>query len=267
MKGSEKRMGIRMSVSEGKLFKACRRAWELKYCEGLIPVQKSDALQTGSSYHDRIEALEKGEPLECDYSKECAMAEAYAKYILPKFHVTAAEEWVEKNLGTHTIFGRLDGIADDGCVVEHKTTSSDITEGGEYEYGLLWDDQILAYMSMTGARKIHYTVCKKPTIRLKKGETEEEFYERMVAWYDEDTETKIRTFDILRSDAEVERFEREFEALCDEVEKCRNAYRNTAYCTCWGRRCEYSSVCLNYDPNAEYVEFTRGEAKRGRGKA
>ena len=44
-------------------------------------------------------------------------------------------------------------------------------------------------MLLTGMRKVWYTVCRKPTIRQKKNETDEEFFGRMVAWYDEDTET------------------------------------------------------------------------------
>ena len=253
---------MRASISEVKAFKSCRRLWELKYCEGLVPLKKPDALETGAGYHDIVEALEKGEPFECGFTKEAAMATAFEKYILPKIKVTAAEEWVEKAIGKHILFGRLDGLADDGCIIEHKTTSMDIAEGGEYEYNLLWDEQVLAYMSMTGARKIHYTVCKKPTIRLKKDETEEAFFDRMVEWYDTDTEQKIRMFDVIRTDEEVAAFERMFEQVCDEIEHCRTAYRNTANCNCWGRRCEYSGVCLHYDPTVEYAAYVRGEAKR-----
>ena len=36
-------------------------------------------------------------------------------------------------------------------------------------------------------------------------------------------------------------------------------YRNTYYCNYWGRRCEYSSICLDYDPHENYVDFVKGE--------
>ncbi len=250
---------MKASISQIKLFKACRRAWKFKYLEHLVPVEPAESLETGKSYHAFLEALERGEGIEVDYSKACAMAKAYEKYIFPKFKVTAAEQELEREIGGHILHGFVDGLSDDGYIVEHKTTSMDIAEGGEYEYNLLWDEQVLAYMALTGRRKVHYTVCKKPTIRLKKGESEEEFYQRMVEWYDEDTEQKIRLFTVERTDAEVAEFEDQFRQICDAMAEAYPLYRNTCHCNSWGRRCEYSSICLNYDPNQQYLEFVKEE--------
>ena len=248
---------MKLSISQIKQFKACRRAWQLRYKEGLRPVQTAEALELGKSYHELLEALEKGE--EPDYSvfdKPHAMAKAYQKYILPQFKVVAAEKELEKELGGHILHGFVDGLSDDGHIVEHKTTSMDIAEGGEYEYNLLWDEQVLAYMSLSGLRKVHYTVCKKPTIRLKKDETDEEFYNRMVAWYDDDTENKIRVFTVERTDEEVAQWEQDFVTIADEMER-GVIYKNTCNCVQYGRRCEYSSVCLHYDPEQQYIEFVK----------
>lgn len=251
---------MRASISQVKAFKACRRSWFLRYHEGLIPVSTSDALGIGSSYHKRLEAMELGleEPGE-EFTKDAAMAEAFRKYVLPKLKVVKAEIELEKQIGTHTLHGFLDGIAEDGCIVEHKTTSMDIMEGGEYEYNLLWDEQVLAYMSLLGVRKCYYTVCKKPTIRQKKDETDEEFYHRMVSWYDDGTDEKIRMFVVERTDEEVKAFEEMFSAICDEMERGGNIYRNTCHCHSWGRQCEYAAVCLHYDPNQEYMQYTKKE--------
>lgn len=251
---------MKSSISALKLFKACRRAYELKHIEGLTPVVTAEALQTGRTYHQKIEDLYNGVLDTSDLSKESAMATAYRKYIYPNFPVKAVEEWVECKLEHgHSLIGRVDGRTEDNIIVEHKTASGDI--GDEYEFNLQWDEQILAYMLITGSRKIYYTICKKPTIRQKKGESEEEFFDRMCAWYDEDTESKIRFFPIIRTDDEVKEFEKDLVALMDEVEAAggRTLYRNPLYCNCWGRRCEYSSICLNYDKNQEYVEFERRE--------
>jgi hypothetical protein len=248
---------MKLSISQIKTFKACRRAWELRYKEGLRPVQTAEALELGKSYHALLEALEKGE--EPDYSvfdKPHAMAAAYQKYILPQFRVVAAEQELEKELGGHTLHGFVDGLSEDGYIVEHKTTSADIAEGGEYEYNLLWDEQVLAYMSLSGLRKVHYTVCKKPTIRLKKDETEEQFFYRMLEWYDDDTENKIRVFTVERTDEEVAQWEQDFVTIADEMER-GVIYKNTCHCMQYGRQCEYSSVCLHYDPEQQYIEFTK----------
>lgn len=252
---------MKCSVSRMKLFKACRRAYYFKYVEDLEPVEKAEALQTGSNYHEYVECLYNNHFIDNDYTKECAMARAYQKYILPKVDIVETEKWFEKKIGRHVLIGRVDGISADGCVVEHKTTSSDIAEGGEYEYNLQWDEQILAYMSLTGCRTIHYTVCKKPTIRMKQNESEEEFFARMCEWYETDTDKKIRTFDVTRTDEEVAEWEKDFEQMCDEMEiaeKAGRMYRCTNHCNAWGRRCEYSGICLHYDPRCEYVEFMKG---------
>lgn len=248
---------MKSSISKMKLFKACRRAYYFRYVEDLVPVETSEALQTGTNYHELLENLYKTGEIEEGYTKEHAMAVAYGKYIYPKFNVMSVEDWKSKDVGRHQMIGRLDGIADDGCLVEHKSTSAEITE--EYEYDLQWDEQVLAYMYMTGSRKIHYTVCRKPTIRQKKNESEEEFFYRMCAWYDEDTDSKIRLLEVTRTDEEVEAFAKEFEHVCDIMESDKCLYRNTAYCNKWGRRCEYASICLNYDPDQEYVQFKRRE--------
>lgn len=253
---------MRLSISRMKAFKSCRRLYELKYLEHLEPIQKAEALQTGTNYHKLIEELNNGVDIITaypeDYSKERAMARAYMNYIYPKFKVVESEKWLEYDLGDgNKLVGIVDAIADDGHIVEHKTTGSEITE--QYEYNLQWDEQILAYMLMTGKRKVWYTVCRKPTIRQKQNESDEEFFYRMLEWYDTDTESKIRLLEIERTDDEITQFKDELMLMVDEMRHAGHFYRNTCHCNMWGRRCEYSPICLNYDPNQEYIEFVKGE--------
>ena len=246
-----------ISISKAKLFKACRRAYELKYIEGLEPVVDAEALVTGLTYHSKLEDLYRNGDFDAsDLSKESAMATAYKKYIYPNFRVIYVEGWESCPLGKHKLIGRVDGMTDDGRLVEHKTTSLDPSE---FEFNLQWDEQILAYMAMTGTREVCYTVCRKPTIRQKRGESDEEFFDRMVAWYDEDTDQKIALFYIDRTDEEVEQFLKEFEKTVDDMENPTCLYKNTLHCHTWGRTCEYAPVCLHYDPSQEYVGFIRKE--------
>lgn len=256
---------MNISISKVKLFKACRRAYWLKYVQGLEPVQRADALETGLTYHELIETLYKDGDLlgvEEQYSKEQAMAAAYWKYIYPKFDMRATEEWFEVPLGDDTLVGRIDGIASDGALVEHKTTGGPI--GEDYEFGLQWDEQVLTYMLATGARKMWYTVCRKPTLRQKKDETQEEFFQRMVDWYEEDTGHKIRLLFVSRTDEEVEAFRQSLLATVWEMKHLQDEkmfYCNTQNCMTWGRRCEYSPVCLTYNPDADYIEFIRDKER------
>ena len=250
---------MEFSISKIRAFKSCRRLYELKYLEHLEPTTYAEALEVGRNYHEMIDLYNKGEEVATSFSKESAMFEAYKKYIAPNFNVRLSEEYLEYPIDAeNTLVGIADGITDDGYLVEHKTTGGDITE--QYEYNLQWDEQILAYMLMTGMRKMWYTVCRKPTIRQKQNESDEEFFSRMVEWYDDDTESKIRVIEIERTDEEVEKFKFELMAMVDEMSRADRYgcyYRNTCHCNLYGRRCEYSSVCLNYDPSLEYIEFVK----------
>lgn len=246
------------------MFKACRQLFRMRYVDGWVPVKTPEPLETGKNYHALLEELNSFGYMENGgFDKETAMAEAYKKYIYPQFKVVAAEQQFEYDLGNgDKLIGIVDGIADDGHIVEHKTTGSEITE--QYEYNLLWDEQILAYMLMTGHRKVWYTVCRKPNIRQKQNETDEDFFIRMVQWFDIDTDSKIRLLEIERTDDEVDQFRKELDtikATMQEAIEDGNFYRNTCHCNTWGRRCEYSSICMNYDPNAEHVEFEKDERR------
>lgn len=250
---------MRVSISRVRLFKSCRRAYELKYIEGLEPIDTSTALEVGRSYHSKIEELYRnGSFDDSDFSKTSAMAKAYEIYVYPKLKVGSVEEWFSYELPHgHSVGGRVDGVAENGYLVEHKTTSSNLDE---YEYGLEWDEQIPCYMLAYGTNKMMYTIIQKPTIRLKKSETEEEFYHRMVDWYSENTDSKIRCIEITRSEEFLEEFRNELTKMCDEMERAEEQnlmYRNPAYCHHWNRMCEYAQICNNYDPSVSYVNFER----------
>jgi len=252
---------MKLSNSGIQLFKSCRRKYELKYVEGLIPVQTPDVLERGKSYHEKVEQILSGEGIEFDNPKTDAMAMAFEKYILPQVgKVEAVEEWFNKELPNgNIIVGRCDGRLADDKLIEHKTTSGDLDEA--YIAGLQNDEQILTYMWAYGVNNILYTVCKTPTIRLKKDEDDDAFRERCFAWYAEDTERKIGTIDVYRSPEEIAEFANDLNRIADVIDKCECFYRVPSYCMKWNRPCEYMSVCRNYDPQMEYIGFTKGERK------
>lgn len=264
---------MRISASKVKCYKACKRAYYFRYVEELVPVETAQPLVDGSNYHAMIEQLYKNGWFEADVEnnpKIAAMAMAYEKYIYPQFKVRTAEEWFEYNLNDDVqLVGRFDGIADDGLIVEHKTTSADVDD--EYIYNLQWDEQILTYMLASGKNEMYYTVCKKPTIRQKQSETAEEYYERCCAWYAEETDKKIRVIKVTRSEQEVANHKAALKYIVGCMEDDENLskgecfkdefiyYRNCSQCTAYGRKCEFASICLDYDPKLEYVEFKKKE--------
>ena len=252
---------MKTSISRIKLFKSCRRAYELKYVEGIIPLKSSEAIETGLSYHSKIEELYRDGAFDnTDLSRESAMAAAYEKYIYPEVKAKAVEAWFEYSLcPAHELIGRVDGVTEDGLLLEHKTTSTDLNS---YEFYLDWDDQIPAYMLAYGINKMIYTICRKPTIRQKKDESDEDFYQRMIDWYDEDTCEKIRHITITRTNEELEEFRKHLIVMCEEMEMAESLgrlYRNSAYCRHWNTMCEYAQICNNYDPNESYVNYERSK--------
>lgn len=253
---------MKLSASLIKAYKTCRRKYELKYIEELEPVTKAQALTDGTNYHAGIETFYKDGEILCDMNepKISAMVWAYVHYIAEQnpdlVEVKTAEKWFEYPLTKkHSIVGRNDAIAKNGMAVEHKTTSNDVDD--EYIYGLQWDEQILTYMLATGINEMLYTVIKKPTIRQKQNETAEEFFERCKDWYATDTDLKVRVVKVIRSKEEIEEYRKALIVLANEIEKCKHFYRNPTACTCYNRRCEYSAVCLNYNPQLTYVEFEK----------
>lgn len=267
---------MKISATKVKCYKACKRKYYFSYVEELKPVQDAQPLVDGANYHAMLESLYKDGDFEIDMDnpKVSAMATAYKRYIYPQFKVNIVEATFECALNNeHTLVGRFDGIAEDGLVVEHKTTSNDVDD--EYIYNLQWDEQILDYMLATGTNEMYYTVCKKPTIRLKQNETNEQYYERCVAWYAEDTDKKIRVIKVTRNQKEIDAQkeallhiasrmyvnEEDYKFLqkCNSAEREQIFYRNPSHCTCYGRRCEFASICLDYDPKLQYVEFTKKE--------
>ena len=250
---------MKISQSQLKTYKACKRLYELKYVEGLEYNRDIEPLKDGLSYHGKLEDIYKKGYFDFSGDKTDSMAFAYEKYIYPEFEVQSVEQWFEVPIGKHTLIGRVDGLSKDGLVVEHKTTSADIDES--YLYTLQWDEQIMCYMIATNTTKMYYTVCKKPTIRQKKDETDEEFFERCCQWYAEDTELKIRVIEVERSKEELERFKEQLEKTIDEMERCTLFYNNTGNCNSYGRKCVYSSICLNYNPKLDYIDFTKRKRK------
>lgn len=249
------------SYSKIQCYKSCRRLFELKYIYNVQSTAKIDALERGTSYHDKVEKLLRGEDFEIDEPKSSAMAMAFKEYILPQLRPVAEEEWFnyETQFGDKFV-GRIDALSEDGAIIEHKTTSGEIDE--EYWYSRDIDEQLMTYMYAYKTRKAYYTVCRTPTIRLKKDESDEEFYQRCLDWYKDDTERKIAMRVIYHTDEEIDAFIAEQALTIKEMNECKLFYKNQSYCTKWNRMCEYAPICQHYDPNQTYVGFEKREEKK-----
>ena len=236
-------------------YKRCYRRFYLEYIEDLKPVASSEALTVGSSYHENLENILKGQEFNHD-GLAGKMAEAFQKYVDYKSWQAAPEQDFKIRLSRGVYLkGRLDAVTQDGFPVEHKTTGSMGIE--KYIDHLAYDDQISLYMLVTGKERAIYTVIQKPTIRLKKDETEEEYLERVSQWYDEEPERKILTLNVVRTKNELEEKRQEIIALAKEMKHRKLFYRNPN--TCMITSCPYASICLNYEPDIQLAGFYKKE--------
>lgn len=245
-------------------FKSCRRLYELKYLKGIQIANKSQSLERGTNYHSKLEQLFKNGDFEKDENiKSNAMVMAFKKYIFPKLNIVDVEKWFEYSADENQIIGRIDGLNSDGFVVEHKTTS--LVIDGNYWNALEMDEQILTYMIAMNTNRILYTVCRTPTIRQTQNETDEDFENRCIEWYDKDTESKIAINEIIRTEQRLEDFKKMQIETVKEISNCKLFYRCPSNCQKWGRMCEYAPICMmsNYDEMIAFAQNLNEEEENG----
>lgn len=198
---------MQLSASRIQKFLQCPRKYQHEYVLDRVPIVDAQALRLGRAMHLCLEewwsnGKEKavglliqnaGDIDEQDAAKITAMLEHYDPpvdlYDVVNLEYKFAMQIKDPDRGIPLegveFTGRVDGILRDSVgntvVLEHKTTSQDIIGFGPYWQRLTIDHQILWYMMATGARKVLYDVLKKPTLKWKQAETEEEFKRRRAA--------------------------------------------------------------------------------------
>lgn len=266
-----------VTQSELRTYRRCPREWRLSYGLGLRPAGADAApLRFGSAVHEGLAALwqgkDIGEALDClagmdeiEHAQAAAMLCAYADHWrLPVGQVLAVEKEFRAPLvnpasgcasQTYQLGGKIDALTLlDGRVllVEHKTTSEDITPGSPYWQRLRIDTQIPLYLQGVRAlghepQGVLYDVLAKPKLRLKKGETAEGFFRRLI---DEIGENPAKYFaqvelPVLKKD--------EDDAMADawatarairEGDLANRWPRNSDACVRWSRPCSYFSACV-----------------------
>lgn len=232
---------IYLTASQVRAYKACRRLYQLQYIDCLKPVNEYEPYATGRNYHAKISQIIKTGKYEKSFDKTDAMADAFGKYILPKLQPFNTEREFKKRL-SYGIYlkGKIDGWDKNGVILEHKTTSASIND--DFEDKLKWDDQIYIYMIGLDANELIYTVCRKPTIKLKQNETEEDYLKRCAEWYDE---SKTAVFKITKTSKELQDKKEELISIAKEIRAQKNWHKNSSNCKVLA--CLYEDICLGYD--------------------
>lgn len=194
----------RLTTSQVKCFKTCRKRYELEYVENWKPVETPKALEVGTLYHLGLETLLKTGYLanalavmrqQIRYDVD-PIADEFT-YLTVKQMITAFDrdsgwrDWqiisIERPFEVSTgyakrLLGKIDGLiqikpTNDTFLIEHKTTSQWGTDGSAYLHNLLWDEQATNYLyahnrmledgSILGeaVKGVYYCIVEKPTIR------------------------------------------------------------------------------------------------------
>lgn len=195
----------KLTTSQVKCFKTCRKRYFFEYVENLKPVETPKALEIGTLYHYGLELLLSGHHLhevEQDICAKqtfnaadkgidvdllnafiaCEMVRAFDRDSdWRNWSINAVEKRFEVTTGyAKRMIGKIDGLIEkDGkrFLIEHKTTSQWGKDGEAYLHNLLWDEQstnyLFAYRRMledgviTGGpvSGIFYTIVEKPSIK------------------------------------------------------------------------------------------------------
>lgn len=151
--------------------------------------------------------------------------------------------------------GKIDAIVrlPDGrlAVLEYKTAGEDVGPASEYWLRLRCDPQISMYV--LGARALGfdvatvlYDVTRKPTIRLRKDETSEQYGVRLLADIGERPDYYYARREVPRLEDELAEFRLELWQQAGQLRDAQRAnrwFRNVGRMTC--SYCPFSALCLN----------------------
>lgn len=137
------------------------------------------------------------------------------------------------------------------AVLEYKTAGEDVGPESDYWLRLRCDGQISQYV--LGARALGYAVTtvlydvtRKPTIRLRKGETPEKYGQRLLTDLGERPDYYFARREVPRLEDELAEYRLELwqqAAALRDAQRSRRWFRNVGKMTCG--HCPFATLCLN----------------------
>lgn len=270
-----------VTQSQLRTFRRCQREHHLAYDMAIRPASSEAApLRFGSAVHEGLAALWQGQGLDSaldlvriddpfEQAQASAMLCGYATHwglfggasngvevlaVEREFRAPLVNPATGYASQTFQLGGKVDAIARiDGRVllVEHKTTSEDITPGSPYWQRLRIDTQIPLYLQ--GCRALGfepvgvlYDVLLKPRLRPKKGEDAPAFFDRLCAEigdnpgkYFAQREIAVLEDDVAAAMADAWQTARALR----EGQLAQRYPRNSDACVRWNRPCVYFDAC------------------------
>ena len=256
-----------LSASGLSMFRNCPKSFEYKYIQGIKRVDQieTEQLTIGKVFHSILE----GEPLEAELEPKLQMSiEASADFVKNKYVIEALGSTLAEVDGDTTkefelkqdgFIGFIDLVIrqpDGDILVDYKYVAS-----LDYADAYRISDQTklypYLYQKQTGRKvqKFIYLCVVKPTIRLKREETQEQYFERVKEWY---TEWNSKIAEVCIDRAELDDLEAELKQDLHFIKHMRDNemfYRNNGACNKYNTKCPYYPICYN-EENWE-IYFTR----------
>lgn len=271
-----------LTASRMNAFIACPRRHYYSHELGMRRAEPGDALKIGTAVHAALEqralgasiddayaaAIATGTFTECDAATLFGLIGGYFKHydgtadVVASMHPEVEFALPIAGSRTFTAAGKIDGLAvlKDGrtALIEHKTCGEDISAGAPYWERLRFNIQLMQYVLAARANGwnvdcVVYDVIRKPSIRVKKDETPEQYGERLLADCVERPDFYFARCEVPILEDHVREFEIQRDVICKMLLHCKAAarkaqlpeygwIRNCNAVTCRG--CEYAPVCL-----------------------
>ena len=246
-----------ISSSGLKTFLTCGEKFNKRYIENKKYPVISDALNVGKIVDEALAQFQDMtfDEITKDYFWVDAKWESYARGIFDNRaalikkvfgdraeFVNRQESIAVKINDKQAVTGYLDGYDAELNVIWEVKTTSGVIESVLADYR--WNGQTMIYsyakMIETGVVPIvNYAFIKKPMIRIKSGESEEEFFERM---YEAGTDAQVETRMVEYGADELKKYFEYFTQTFYQIEKAEPIKNRTA-CFNYGSQCEYYADC------------------------
>ena len=263
-----------ITQSELVTYGKCQRLHKYKYVELLRPPAKSRAMRRGTAAHLGIEHRDPkaasdyilsfqdkvfGQEARDELAMAAGVAEALVSGALERWSYWPARREVQFTLPLinpktgrpsrkHRFSGVLDGL-DATAVYEFKTTSR---LDASYIDRLDIDFQVSAYLEAASrllgrsVRKVFYAVAKWPGSKQRKGETPEQYIERMKEDYLDRPDFYFHHEMVTRTEEQMELWRQEAWEIHKRILAVENggfAIRNTESCVGRYGRCAFLDLC------------------------
>ena len=311
-----------LTTSAQRCYRSCPRKYEISYVKGYRSTSTSEALSFGTLVHKGLEAWWRAGPSPryetVQYALDSSVADPWQRVRAKALIVGYAERWgsmvydgqlitvvdVEREFvsplrnpetGAQSrkfkLAGKFDVLVDIGgkrYVVEHKTSSADLSPGSDYWQRLAIDSQCANYLAGAGdVAGVIYDVLRTPSQRPLKAtpeesrkyaaktgelyanqrsqdETLEEYYVRLLKAIANEPNAWFARALIVRTDDEADEAEADIWHTATQINAStanRNWPRNPDACFSYGSRCPFFGVCSKTESLDDPTRFRKKESQ------